>query len=105
MRRECVSNQLLENQSVRLAATDRQLADLLAQLDQISSALAHDLRGPLQSVSGYAYLLATGKAGPLSDEQGQFVRHIQTGAQGILKAIANYQERLGALGRSGTQPR
>jgi len=101
-----MSNQLFANQLPlgQLTATDQRLAELQKHVEQISSDLAHDLRGPLQTVSGYAYFLAKEEAGPLSEEQRQFVRHIQTGARGILKVIASCQERLNAIVQSKAKP-
>jgi|KBSMisStaDraftv2_1062788.scaffolds.fasta_scaffold3945994_1 light-regulated signal transduction histidine kinase (bacteriophytochrome) len=63
--------------------------------------LVHDLRSPLNLISGYVDLLQMESAGPLNARQKQFVQMIRTGADALEKEIQAYQERLKAVGRDG----
>jgi len=55
-------------------ATDRALARRMAELAEINSAMAHDLRKPLASIKGFAQMLA--RAQPLDDQGTAFVERI-----------------------------
>jgi|GEM_PF-4628923 len=50
--------------------------------------LAHDLRGPLHVVMGYADLLASQRAGPLNQKQLEFVAKLQAGLKAIAELIS-----------------
>ena len=83
---------------LRFAAARRALATagveqrLLRQNDeaknQLISVVSHDLRTPLTAVQGYLEMLADGDAGPLGEQQRQFVAIAQRNA-GRLQAIVN----------------
>ena len=51
------------------------------------STISHELRSPLTSISGYVKLLQQGVDGPLSDNQKQFLRVIETNAQRLAELI------------------
>ncbi len=85
------------------AITERELRYRLEQMNRLTSRLAHDLRGPLHLVSGYADLLGMEQIGPLNAKQKQFVELIKTGALGIEDEIDRCQKRLVALIQPGTE--
>ena len=60
----------------------------LDQLRNYSLAmLVHDLKAPLQSVIGFAELLRLGRMGTVNPEQGDFLRRIEHGGEGILRIV------------------
>jgi PAS domain S-box-containing protein len=52
------------------------------------AAMSHELRTPLNAISGYAQLIQDGIAGPVTDQQQEFLRRIR-GSQQHLLAIVN----------------
>lgn len=77
----------LEEKNQRLAA----LVEKLQEVDQIKSAflatVSHELRTPLTSVIGYSEMLVEGLAGPLNDEQTDYLRTILAKADQLLQII------------------
>jgi PAS domain S-box-containing protein len=61
----------------------------LKKLDQMKNefvhTVSHDLRSPLTAVLGYAELV--GRAGPLNEQQEEFLRRVQTSVQSITTLI------------------
>ena len=49
--------------------------------DEFISAASHDLKSPITTITGFSQLLMT--AGPLNENQTQFVQHIHTAAQNM----------------------
>jgi signal transduction histidine kinase len=49
--------------------------------------LAHEMRTPLNSVIGFASLIGSAKAGPVSEQQKEFLGHILTSARHMLQLI------------------
>jgi len=49
--------------------------------------VSHDLRGPLQTILGFAELLSLEMSGPLNAEQRQYVAFIQRDAMHMLDLI------------------
>lgn len=60
--------------------------------------LVHDLRAPLQSIIGFAELLDLERAGPLTPEQREFVRRIETGGDEMLERVDELLELVRASG-------
>ena len=54
--------------------------------------LTHDLRAPLNGVLGFAKLLHDGKAGPLADQQKEFVADVLESGQELLKVVRRLEE-------------
>jgi signal transduction histidine kinase len=77
---------------------------LLQELDRLVTRLAHDVRGPLHVVSGYADLLA-GELGSLTPKQGHYVEIIRTGTKELQRAADKGYEQLRELIRSGISQR
>ncbi|HXM19564.1 MAG TPA: histidine kinase dimerization/phospho-acceptor domain-containing protein [Candidatus Tumulicola sp.] len=62
-------------------------ADLRASLHK----MFHDLRSPLGPVIGFAQLLRDGKAGPLTDQQREFLDDILKSGRQLLATIEETQ--------------
>jgi signal transduction histidine kinase len=60
--------------------------------------LSHDLRAPLNGILGFAKLLQNGKAGPLNDQQREFVADVLESGQALLKVVRLLEEE----GRGGS---
>jgi two-component system sensor histidine kinase BarA len=73
-------NQRLETAVQRLHELDRLKSNFLATM-------SHELRTPLTSVIGYAEMLLEGLAGPLGDEQRDYVHTILAKADHLLQLI------------------
>lgn len=65
--------------------------DRLKELDRLKSnflaTVSHELRTPLTSIIGYSEMLSEGLAGPLNDEQGDFVKTIHEKGEQLLALI------------------
>jgi signal transduction histidine kinase len=54
--------------------------------------LTHDLRAPLNGVLGFAKLLLDGRAGPLGEQQREFVADVLEGGHALLKVVQQLEE-------------
>lgn len=79
---------------------EQHLADALRRVEELAPKLAHDLRGALNVVSGYADLLALESSGPLNPRQKKFVQEIRGGADKAQREIDACLERLLSLVQS-----
>ena len=70
----------LEQTLARLKEVDRLKSNFLATM-------SHELRTPLTSIIGYSEMLAEGIAGPLLDEQSEYVRTIHSKGEQLLRLI------------------
>jgi two-component system sensor histidine kinase BarA len=75
-------NQRLETAVTRMQELDRLKSNFLATM-------SHELRTPLTSVIGYAEMLLEGLAGPLGDEQRDYVHTILAKADHLLQLITS----------------
>ena len=77
----------LEEKTVRL----EQALSKLKELDRLKSnflgTVSHELRTPLTSIIGYSEMLGEGIAGPLSEEQAEFVKTIHGKGEQLLGLI------------------
>lgn len=69
----------------------QQAYDRLKELDRLKSnflaTVSHELRTPLTSIIGYSEMLSEGIAGPLADEQKEFVQTIHNKGEQLLDLI------------------
>ncbi len=79
--------QELEDKSARL----KEQNDRLKELDKLKSnflaTVSHELRTPLTSVIGYSEMLLEGLAGPMNDEQRDYVKTIMEKGETLLSLI------------------
>lgn len=68
-------------------ADDRVRERSLDFRDELLASMAHELRAPLQGVSGFAQYLLEGKAGPLVEPQRSCLQQIDRGAEHVLQVI------------------
>lgn len=84
----------LERLRARLDQEQRQYQDALERTQaadaakaEFLTAVSHELRTPLHTVGGYAQVLLSGIAAPLSDAQAEDVRLIQAGGRQLLELV------------------
>lgn len=71
------------------------LRDTVAELEAFSYSIAHDMRAPLRSMSGYASLLVSEHSNQLDDEARDFLRRIRTSAERLdrlIQDVLNYSK-------------
>jgi signal transduction histidine kinase len=91
----CEKNERLGEAYERLKELDRLKSNFLATV-------SHELRTPLTSIMGYGEMLAEGVAGPLNEEQREFVETIRTKSDQLLGLIMSLLD-LSKL-ENGTMP-
>jgi two-component system, NarL family, sensor histidine kinase BarA len=91
----CEKNDRLSEAYDRLKELDRLKSNFLATV-------SHELRTPLTSIMGYGEMLAEGVAGPLNEEQREFVDTIRTKSDQLLGLIMSLLD-LSKL-ENGTMP-
>jgi signal transduction histidine kinase len=70
-----------------LAAGGQELVQSHQRFEESRDRFAHDLRGPLQAIMGYADLLAADATGPLNPKQRSFLEKIRAAAIKITDII------------------
>ncbi len=78
----------LEDKTRRLELALTRLRDLDRLKSNFLATVSHELRTPLTSIIGYSEMLGEGLAGPLSDEQADFVRTIHAKSGQLLALIS-----------------
>lgn len=82
-------NDVTATEQVAVALKERNEA--LEQAEEMRCALvdhiSHQLRTPLNSISGFAQLLAEGRVGPLTDVQREYVGGVAAGSEELLDVI------------------
>jgi two-component system sensor histidine kinase BarA len=77
----------LEEKTVRLEQALTKLKELDRLKTNFLGTVSHELRTPLTSIIGYSEMLAEGMAGPLSEEQAEFVKTIHGKGEQLLGLI------------------
>ena len=70
----------MNTQNEMLAEADR-------MKDELISVVSHDLRTPLTSIMGYLELVMNEEAGPLNNEQQQFLEVVRRSADRLLTLV------------------
>lgn len=78
------AERILRERNAALIAAD-------AIRDTVIRYISHDLRSPLNNISGYAQFLATSEAGPLSEKQREYLDHVQASSAELLSIIDGLQ--------------
>jgi signal transduction histidine kinase len=92
--------QRVTERSAELEAANRQLRAANRELEAFTRTVSHDLRSPLGTMIGFAELLMLGKAGPLTDQQRDFLSEIFNGGKRLLRLT----DELLRFARLGHQP-
>jgi two-component system, NarL family, sensor histidine kinase BarA len=88
--------------SVRLEEAYERLKELDRLKSNFLATVSHELRTPLTSIMGYGEMLAEGVAGPLNDEQREFLETIRSKSEQLLGLIMSLLD-LSKL-ENGTMP-
>lgn len=82
---------LVEEPDLRtdLLAENERLLQLDQLKDELIATVSHELRTPLTSIVGYLELLQAPDAGPLTDQQAQFLGVIRRSAERLLSLISD----------------
>lgn len=78
------AERILRERNAALIAAD-------AVRDTVIRYISHDLRSPLNNISGYAQFLATSEAGPLTERQREYLGHVQASSAELLSIIDGLQ--------------
>jgi signal transduction histidine kinase len=82
-------NKELEERNAKLEAVYSKLKELDRLKSSFLATVSHELRTPLTSIIGYSEMLAEGLAGPLNQEQVDYVRTIMDKGESLLKLISS----------------
>ena len=83
------ANAELEARNAALAANVARLRELDVLKSNFLATVSHELRTPLTSVIGYSEMLLEGLAGPMNDEQREYVSTIMERGESLLSLIGN----------------
>jgi two-component system sensor histidine kinase BarA len=83
------TNRELEDQNRRLEAMNARLKELDRLKSSFLATVSHELRTPLTSIMGYSEMLAQGLAGPMNDEQSEYLQTILDKSETLLKLISS----------------
>jgi len=83
------SNRDLESRNAQLEAMNTKLKELDRLKSAFLATVSHELRTPLTSIIGYSEMLAEGLAGPMNQEQVDYVRTIMEKGETLLKLISS----------------
>jgi signal transduction histidine kinase len=83
------SNRELETRNSALEAMNTRLKELDRLKSAFLATVSHELRTPLTSIIGYSEMLAEGLAGPMNQEQVDYVRTIMEKGETLLKLISS----------------
>lgn len=81
------SYRALEEKTARLEQALARLKELDRLKSNFLGTVSHELRTPLTSIIGYSEMLSEGIAGPLNEEQGEFVKTIHAKGEQLLTLI------------------
>jgi len=84
-----VQNRELEDRAQKLSEMNVKLKELDRLKSAFLATVSHELRTPLTSIIGYSEMLAEGLAGPMSQEQNEYVRTIMDKGETLLKLISS----------------
>ncbi|MCA9538660.1 MAG: PocR ligand-binding domain-containing protein [Myxococcales bacterium] len=81
------ANRQLRERNEALAANNARLKELDQLKSNFLATVSHELRTPLTSVIGYSEMLLEGLAGPLNDEQREYISTIMERGENLLQLI------------------
>jgi len=80
-------NAALSQANAALEIKNREVEHATQMKSHFLASMSHELRTPLTAIVGFSDLLAQESAGPLSEKQKRFVKHVQSGASHLLQLI------------------
>ncbi len=83
------TNRELEEQNRKLEMMNARLKELDRLKSSFLATVSHELRTPLTSIMGYSEMLSQGLAGPVNDEQSEYVQTILDKSETLLKLISS----------------
>lgn len=84
-----LKNQLLSSLITKHAASTRKLVELNREKNRFLGIAAHDLRNPLTSIRGLSEILLSEAAGPLTEDQQEYLSVIHSASSGMLALVNN----------------
>jgi len=84
-----LQNKELEERNTKLSEMNTRLKELDRLKSSFLATVSHELRTPLTSIIGYSEMLAEGLAGPMNQEQVDYVRTIMDKGETLLKLISS----------------
>lgn len=84
-----IKSQLLNKLLLKYSAAMRKLVELNQLKSRFLGIAAHDLRNPLTSIRGLSEILLTDMAGPLNEDQREYLTIINTASDGMLALVNN----------------
>ncbi len=96
------ANERLAAQNQELSATNARLRELDDLKSNFLATVSHELRTPLTSVIGYSEMMLEGLAGPLNDEQREYVATIMERGESLLHLISGILD-ISKIERGGPQ--
>jgi two-component system, sensor histidine kinase and response regulator len=82
-----INNKLLNQLILKYSDAERKLNELNQLKNKFLGMAAHDLRNPLASIRGFSEILLTEAAGPLTDQQKEFLTIINTTSEEMLHIV------------------
>lgn len=82
------ANTLLERRNAELQSTNARLLELDELKSNFLATVSHELRTPLTSVIGYSEMMLEGLAGPLNEEQREYIQTIMERGESLLHLIS-----------------
>jgi signal transduction histidine kinase len=73
----------------RVEVQNQRLRELDRLKDEFVASVSHELRTPLTSIRGYLELVRDGEAGPLTDEQQEFLGVVDRNADRLLRVVSD----------------
>ncbi len=78
---------IVEQRTAQLVETNLRLEEATATKDRFMARMSHELRTPLNSIIGFGTVMASGAAGPLTEEQERQLRMIANSGKRLLALV------------------
>ncbi len=82
-----IHSRMLRELVMKYSLAERRLKELNDLKNRFLGMAAHDLRNPLVSIRGFSEIMLEGEAGPLTDDQREFITIINSASQSMLALV------------------